>query len=68
MGCACANAPGNLPGWVDVGQSAQYDVPSKSRSPTESNVGAGEKLTLLRRLRFDPPMSAEASGVIVSLA
>src|SRR5947208_16166584 len=32
-------------------------------------VGAGEKLTPLRRLRFDPAwMRAEASGVIVSLA
>lgn len=32
-------------------------------------VGAGEKLTLLRRLRIDPPrVVAEASGVLVSLA
>jgi len=32
-------------------------------------VGAGEKLTPLRRLRFDPPwMWAEASGVMLTLA
>jgi hypothetical protein len=32
-------------------------------------VSAGEKLTLLRRLRFDPSrVVAEASGVLLSLA
>ena len=40
-----------------------------SSFPDRVTVGAGGKLTPLRRLRFDPPrVVAEASGVLVSLA
>lgn len=40
----------------------------RPEATTCSDVGAGEKLTPLRRVRFGPEAVAEASGAVVSLA